>query len=53
MHKRSQGRPTLVPFDPEIEAAARQRGGDAGRKKRAKVAMVEGDNRVLRDYALS
>jgi len=52
MHRRSQGCQTLVPFNPEIKAAARRRGGEARRKKRAEVAMAKGDNRVLRDYAL-
>jgi len=52
MHRRSQGNQNLVPFDPKIEATARWRGGEARRNERAKVAMVEGDHRVLRDYAL-
>jgi len=53
MHKRSQESHTLISFNPEIEAAARQRGGEARRKKMAEIAMAEGDNRVLQDYALS
>ena len=52
MCRRSQGSQVLVPFDPEIEAAAHRRGREAGRKKRAEVTMAE-DHRVLRDYALS
>ena len=51
MHKRSQGSQALVPFDPEIEAAARRRSREARRKKRPEVSMVEDPN-VLRDYAL-
>jgi len=52
MNKKSQGSQSLAPFNPEIKAAAQQRGGEARRKKRAEVAMAEGDNRVLWDYAL-
>jgi len=52
MDRRSQGNQNLIPFDPEIEAATPQRGREARRKKRAEVAMAEGDHRVLRDYAL-
>ena len=51
MHRRSQGSQAFVPFDPEIEAAARRRGIEARRKKRAEVAMAR-DHRVLQDYAL-
>ena len=51
MHRRCQWSQALVPFDPEIEAAARRRGGEARRKKRAEVTTAE-DHRVLRDYAL-
>jgi len=47
MHRMSQGSQALVPFDPEIEAAARRQGGEARRKKRAEVAMAEADNWVL------
>ena len=42
---------SLVRFDPEIEVAARRRGEEVRRKKRAEVAMAE-DHRVLRDYAM-
>ena len=52
MHRRSQAIQTLVPFDPEIEAAARWRGEEVKRKKKAKVVMVQADNKVLCDYAL-
>jgi len=41
MHRRSQGSQALVPFDPKIEAAARQRGGEVRRKKTAKVTIAE------------
>ena len=51
MQRRSQGSQDLVPFDPEIEAAARRRSREARRKKRAEVSMAD-DHRVLRDYAL-
>jgi len=51
MHRRSQGSQALVPFDPEIEAAARRLSREARRKKRAEVSMAEA-HRVLRDYAL-
>jgi len=51
MHRRSQGSQALVPFDPEIEAAARRRSREARRKRQAEVSMAE-DQRVLRDYAL-
>ena len=51
MYRRSQGRQALVPFDPKIEAAARRRGGETRRKKRAEVTMAE-DQRVLGDYVL-
>jgi len=49
MHKRSQGNQNLIRFNPEIEAAARRRGGEVKRKKRAEVIIAEGDYRVLRD----
>jgi len=51
MHRRSQGSQALIPFDPEIEAAACRRSREARRKRQAKVSMAE-DHRVLRDYAL-
>ena len=51
MHRRSQGSQALIPFDPEIEAAARQLSREVRRKKRAEASMAE-DNRLLRDYAL-
>jgi len=51
MHRRSQGSQALVPFDPEIDAAARRRSREARRKKRAEVSMAE-DHRMLHDYAL-
>jgi len=51
MHRRRQGSQALVPFDPEIEAAARRRGREVRRKKRSEVTMAE-DHRVLCDYAL-
>ena len=51
MHRRSQGSQALVPFDPEIEAAARRLSREARRKKRTEASMAE-DNRVLRAYAL-
>jgi len=52
MHRRSQGSQALIPFDLEIKAAARRRGGEARRLKRAEVEMTKGDHRVLRDYVL-
>ena len=52
MHKRSQGIQNVVPLDLEIEATARQRGGEASRRKRAEIVMAEQCQRVLRDYAL-
>jgi len=51
MHRRSQGSQALVPFDPEIEVAARRLSREARRKKRTEASMAE-DNRVLRAYAL-
>ena len=51
MHRRSQGSQALVPFDPEIEAAARRRNSEARRKRQAEANMAQ-DNRVLRDYIL-
>jgi len=51
MHRRSQGSQAPVPFDPEIEAAARRLSRQARRKKHTKAPMAE-DNRVLRDYVL-
>jgi len=51
MHRSSQGNQNLIAFDLEIEATAHRRGREARRKKRAEVAMAEGDHRVLRDYA--
>jgi len=48
---RSQGNQTLVPFDPEIEAAARRQGAEARRRKK-QVVIAHADNRVLRDYTL-
>ena len=51
MHRRSQGSQALIPFDPEIEAAARRRNSEVRRKWRAEVSMAQ-DNRVLRDYIL-
>ena len=53
MHRRSQGNQNLVSLNPEIEAAAHRRHGEARRKKRAEVEMAGQDQRVLRDYALS
>jgi len=41
MHRRSQGNQNLIAFNPEIEAAARKRGGEARRRKRAVVAMAQ------------
>ena len=52
LHRRSQGSQTLVPFDHKIEVAACLRGGEARRKKRAKVVMAKGDNRMLQHYTL-
>ena len=52
MHRRSQGNQNLVPFNPEIEAAARPRVEEARRRKREKVVMAGQDNWLLRDYAL-
>jgi len=51
MHRRSQGRQALVPFDLETEAAARRLSREARRKKRAETSMAE-DHQVLRDYIL-
>jgi len=51
MHRRSQWSQALVPFDLEIEAAARRLSREARGKKRAEASMAE-DNQVLRDYAL-
>jgi len=39
MRRRSQGDQDLVPFDPDIEAAARWRSGEARRRKKAEVMM--------------
>ena len=50
--RRSQRNLKLVPFNPEIEAAARRRRSEARRGKEATVLMAEQKNRVLRDYAL-
>ena len=47
MLRRSQGNQNVVPFDPEIEAAAQRRSGKARGKKRVEMVMAEGDNRVL------
>jgi len=52
MHRRSKGNQNLVPFNPEIEATACQRGGEARRRKKAEVVMAKGDNRMLQDYTL-
>jgi len=52
MHRKSQGSQNLVPFNPKIEAIARQRCSEARRRKLAVVAMAEGDNGALWDYAL-
>jgi len=51
MHRRSQGSQAFVLFDPEIEADACRRGGEARRKKRVKVITAK-DHRLLLDYAL-
>jgi len=51
MHRISQGSQALVPFNPEIEAAARRQGREARRKKRVEVTMAE-DHGVICDYAL-
>ena len=40
------------PFNLKIEATARRRCSEARRRTEAVVVMVEGANRVLRDYAL-
>jgi len=42
----------LIPLDPEIEAAACRRSGEARRRKKVEAVMVGQDQRVLRDYAL-
>ena len=52
MRRRSQGDQDLIPLDPEIEAAARRRSGEARRRKRTEAAMVGQEQRVLHDYAL-
>ena len=52
MHRRSQRDQDLVPLDPEIEAVARRRSGEARRRKKEAAVMAQEDNRVLRDYAL-
>ena len=52
MHRRSQGNQNLVPFNPEIEAAARKHGEEARRKKRVVVEMEGPNQRLLRDYAM-
>jgi len=52
MHRRSQGNQNLVSLNPEIEAAANRRHGEARRKKRVEVEMAGHDQRMLRDYAL-
>jgi len=53
MCRRSQGNQDLVPFDPEIEAAAHRHSGEARRRKKEEEVMAGQDQRVLRDYALS
>jgi len=53
MHRRSQRDQDLIPLDPEIEAAACRRSGEARRKKKEAAVMAQEDNRVLRDYVLT
>jgi len=52
MHRRSQRDQDLIPLDPEIEAAACWRSGEARRRKKEAAVMAQEDNRVLRDYAM-
>ena len=50
MHRRSQGNQNLVSLNPEIEAAANRRHGEARRKKRAEVEMAGHDQRMLSSW---
>jgi len=52
MHRRSHGSKNLIPYNPEIKATVQHKCNEARGKKEATVVMAEGDNRVLRDYAL-
>jgi len=53
MHRRSKwGRP-LIPFDLEIEAAARRQSGARKRQLQQDSTMAERNPRVLWDYVLS
>jgi len=52
MRRRSRRDQDLIPFDPEIEVAARRRSREAKRWKQEAAVMAQEDNRVLQDYAL-
>ena len=55
MYKRqreAKGVKNLVPFNPEIDATVQCERTAARTAKEAIVVMAEGNNRVLRDYAL-